>query len=442
MRDHLRWTVVALVIPAILLGGAGLVLAVTGIPGANGVIYACFQTQTGNLRVVPEGTKCRDSETALFWNQVGPQGPKGEKGDQGIQGEKGPKGDTGATGPQGPAGSTLSSFDALAGLRCTANATLGRIQITYDAAARATFTCVSPAWSMSGALAAGRWGLDAVAIGSAIYAVGGSEAYPDCTYSSRVERFDTTTGASTGLASLGTNRNMPGVVALGGMIYAFGGHNGCGSNLSSMEMYDPATNTWSARASMTRQRGQAPGVLVNGRIYALGGDARASCADPETVESYDLVANVWTLGATIPLPGCYSVKGSAARGGVIYAIAADPSAAGNPWQILVFDPTSSTWSMRGPGPNAINPIATRAVAIDEHIVFQDSNVVRAYNVVTDTWATIAPPVVPSIGAALVFNNGSLYLIGGLTAPANCTAGDTLTNGGATCIKRTVWSSTP
>jgi hypothetical protein len=74
------------------------------IPGADGVINACYNSTNGNLRVVKQGQKCRTHEKVLSWNQTGPQGPAGPQGATGPQGPAGPAGATGATGPQGPAG--------------------------------------------------------------------------------------------------------------------------------------------------------------------------------------------------------------------------------------------------------------------------------------------------------------------------------------------------
>jgi len=57
------------------------------IPDAGGVIHGCYVTN-GQLRVIDEsaGEQCKAGETALFWNQTGPQGPQGTPGQQGPQG--------------------------------------------------------------------------------------------------------------------------------------------------------------------------------------------------------------------------------------------------------------------------------------------------------------------------------------------------------------------
>jgi hypothetical protein len=74
------------------LGVAFLVAAIAAIghamiPDAGGVIHGCY-ANGGALRVIDEsgGEVCKNGETALFWNQTGPQGPQGTPGQQGPQG--------------------------------------------------------------------------------------------------------------------------------------------------------------------------------------------------------------------------------------------------------------------------------------------------------------------------------------------------------------------
>jgi hypothetical protein len=61
--------VVALIGVVIGLGG----VAFATIPDSSGTIHGCYGPQ-GNLRVVDSAAGCRNSETALSWNQQGPPG--------------------------------------------------------------------------------------------------------------------------------------------------------------------------------------------------------------------------------------------------------------------------------------------------------------------------------------------------------------------------------
>jgi hypothetical protein len=81
------------------------VVAAQSITAPN-VINGCYDQKTGVLRI---SGSCTAKETAISWNQVGPQGLQGEKGQQGDPGPQGPpgeKGEKGDTGPQGPQGET------------------------------------------------------------------------------------------------------------------------------------------------------------------------------------------------------------------------------------------------------------------------------------------------------------------------------------------------
>lgn len=71
-------------------------VAAASIPDASNTIHGCYLNTGGNLRVIDTsapGAGCDGAgETALTWNQTGPQGPAGPKGDPGPAGAKGDPG--------------------------------------------------------------------------------------------------------------------------------------------------------------------------------------------------------------------------------------------------------------------------------------------------------------------------------------------------------------
>ncbi|HEX4930521.1 MAG TPA: hypothetical protein VFV62_07400 [Gaiellaceae bacterium] len=69
-------------VAAVLAGG----IALAGVPGASGVINACYGDVSRLVRIVDAeaGEQCKGNEHALEWNQ---QGAKGERGPQGPPGE-------------------------------------------------------------------------------------------------------------------------------------------------------------------------------------------------------------------------------------------------------------------------------------------------------------------------------------------------------------------
>ncbi len=88
----------------VALFNAGTISA-GSIPGADGIIYAAYNLQTGVVRLLDSpNAEIRTGEARTSWNQQGLQGAQGPKGDPGPQGPQGAKGDPGPVGPIGPAG--------------------------------------------------------------------------------------------------------------------------------------------------------------------------------------------------------------------------------------------------------------------------------------------------------------------------------------------------
>jgi Collagen triple helix repeat (20 copies) len=102
----------------------GSVVAFASVPDSVGAIHACYSSSgqgqgngNGNgrggdgVRIIDSATQvCSPDETAITWNQTGPQGPMGPQGIAGLQGlpganglpgKDGPPGADGAAGPQG-----------------------------------------------------------------------------------------------------------------------------------------------------------------------------------------------------------------------------------------------------------------------------------------------------------------------------------------------------
>jgi len=112
---------------------ANLALTPIDVASADGQIYACVNSNSGEVKLVPQNATCKNNESLVVWNVAGPQGligPTGATGATGPQGLQGPAGPTGAQGPigltglqgpagaqgaQGPAGGILSAVAAACG---------------------------------------------------------------------------------------------------------------------------------------------------------------------------------------------------------------------------------------------------------------------------------------------------------------------------------------
>jgi hypothetical protein len=66
---------------ASVIGGLVSTVVLAAIPAANGTISGCYSNK-GALTVIDaeSGQTCKNNETALNWNQTGPQGPAGSGG--------------------------------------------------------------------------------------------------------------------------------------------------------------------------------------------------------------------------------------------------------------------------------------------------------------------------------------------------------------------------
>ena len=92
--------VLVLSLAIFILAASGIALATHNDPNE---IHACYNN-SGHLVIANDPADCGNNETALSWNQQGPEGPVGPTGPQGSQGNLGPQGNPGPAGPVGPSG--------------------------------------------------------------------------------------------------------------------------------------------------------------------------------------------------------------------------------------------------------------------------------------------------------------------------------------------------
>ena len=102
-RRHGRLAALAIVAAA-AVSSAGVAVGTTLLANkyidAEGMYHACVQEENGNVRIVVPGTACRENESAIDWNQRGPEGPQGPRG------------------PAGQDGGGITSLGSLDGLPC------------------------------------------------------------------------------------------------------------------------------------------------------------------------------------------------------------------------------------------------------------------------------------------------------------------------------------
>ena len=104
-----RWAIGALIIVTLGVSAFGVAVMVS-IPDPAGVIHACYSNSKGDVRLVESAADCKNSETAITWNQTGPQGTQGPQGQIGPQGPAGQPRAVGAVFPGNPDPNQLSFY--------------------------------------------------------------------------------------------------------------------------------------------------------------------------------------------------------------------------------------------------------------------------------------------------------------------------------------------
>lgn len=298
-------------------------------------------------------------------------------------------------------------------------------------------------WSLKASMNYQRDNTANAVLNGQVYVLGGAPA--GTSVLSYVEKYDPPTDTWVIETSMLNARYGPMAVSVNGVIYVMGGSSTVSGQgpITQNEVYDPVTNTWSYNVptnpattlagtagkpitSLPTGRWGAHAVVIDGLIYTVGGAIRDS-SNTEiyygTVEVYDPVQNTWTTKS--PMPSVI-VQGQTMSGregmavavvnGLIYAIGGWggwPELA----YIQVYNPSSDTWSnsvpsslgtiiqgtMSQPLPDMPTPRDDFAFGVVNGVIYAIAgdtgtfsntnltscctNVVEAYNPVTNTWNT-------------------------------------------------------
>ncbi|MGA9348789.1 MAG: S8 family serine peptidase, partial [Anaerolineae bacterium] len=135
----------------------------------------------------------------------------------------------------------------------------GSVNTTYE------YDPAADIWTQKASMPAGpRSYAAATALNDKIYVAGG---WPDLR---TFEEYDPATDIWATKAPLLRGRQSPGLVAIGGFIYAVGGGSGWGA-LGTVERYDPTTDTWVPVSSLNKGRIGTGTAVAGGGIYVVGG---------------------------------------------------------------------------------------------------------------------------------------------------------------------------
>lgn len=224
------------------------------------------------------------------------------------------------------------------------------------------------------------------------------------------------------LAPMPTARDRFALGDANGILYAIGGQNGGGSNLTTVESYNPSTNTWATGlAPMPTGRDNLVVASVGGILYAIGGGNGVTAYN--TVEAYNPSTNTWSTMASMPTARCNLAV--AVVGGIIYVFGGD-NASGTPLTTVeAYNPGTNTWSTLAPMPTALSMIMASAVSGVIYVSGGDPNAgftstlgavstVESYNISTNTWTSgLSPMPTPLEGAGGQSLGCQVYVVGGV-----------------------------
>jgi N-acetylneuraminic acid mutarotase len=147
-------------------------------------------------------------------------------------------------------------------------------------------------WNRVADLLTERGGHAAIALGGALYALGGFSMADDDPCLASVERYDPDQNVWVSVAPMTTARADFAVAVLGGQLIAVGGSNDSpdgGRALSSCERYDPGTDEWETLPDMTSGRRGLAAAVLGGCLWVTGG----YFGPGHSVEVFDPATNEW-----------------------------------------------------------------------------------------------------------------------------------------------------
>ena len=141
-------------------------------------------------------------------------------------------------------------------------------------------------WATTGfaAMPTGRYGLDSTIIDDKIYCIGG---YNNLTTN---QVYDITNNKWTTLAVMPTGREYLTVDAVGTNIYAIGG-SGSSTYLNTNQCYDTLTNTWTTKTAMTVAKYDHTSEVIGTDVYCISGYTGSAVG---TNYKYSTTTDTWT----------------------------------------------------------------------------------------------------------------------------------------------------
>lgn len=203
--------------------------------------------------------------------------------------------------------------------------------------------------------------------------------------------------------------------AIGTRIYVAGGLAADGSALATLEIYDVSADRWTAGPTMPAARHHPGTGALGGKVYVTGGyDAGAFPGSPTaTVFEFDPASTQWITRRPMPVERAAHV--AVAFGGKMYVFGG-VSGGSVVATAHVYDPITDTWTSIRPMPTAREHLAAAVVGSRIMLVggrrVGNNAELEAYDPASDSWERLPSMPTARGGLAAAAARGKLYTFGG------------------------------
>ena len=264
-------------------------------------------------------------------------------------------------------------------------------------------------WEQAPALAHGRSAHAIASDGTAVWALGGTDASGLPVL--EVERLDGDGWED--VATLpGEGLNAPAAVFLDGRIYVIGGFGTTTNDATAaVHVYDVEAGSWSEAAPLPEARGGHAAAVVDGKIHVVGGGNSVSTLDLHSV--YDPASDSWSEAA--PLPRAKGSPAAVVHEGKLWVIGGR-SGSDDFGEVDVYDPATDTWT---PGP-AIPPRGTHGAVVRDGAILvvggesqaSGKALAEVLRLEDGEWKRATPLPAPRAFARAVVVDGAVLVVGG------------------------------
>ncbi len=278
---------------------------------------------------------------------------------------------------------------------------------------------IEGSWNTKTPMSQDRIDLGIVAVGSKIYAIGGTGIYTGLTGAN--ECYDSVTDRWVTLSSMPTPRLGFAIVAYQGKIYCIGGSNSNGLQ-SVNEVYDIATDSWSSKMPLPVSEYFIQAHVVDGKIWVV---------TQQTLYVYDPINDSWINKTSTPTQGLHAFSVVLDNKIIIIDQVAHDSYMQYSWlvfiatmKVMIYDPKIDVWSEGQVSPeyhssdtDMVRPIVAGATTGDYapkkiYVIFGGPSD-YVYNPAENAWSTITGPSTSVLGYSVAVVDDLLYVFGGL-----------------------------